>query len=592
MNYLKKGYDYLKGDEKEKDGGMSYKFPKAKFESTKWAECIVTEADDDKLAINKDAMSAVRNHFRDVISLVGPPGVGKSTLASTIYNVLRNNRDEYFEASDGMAGFTKGIWTLREQIKVAHNAKDKINILDLEGLEDEDIIHYFVVVAMALSKAMLLCANYNGSPRFKFDMFNTLQSGIRVYKQNNIRVPSPIIYVQVPFDADTGKAITKFELRKETVDKNGLIRYIKKKFKDLENFEIRVFALPTFNKNRFDRTYLSAVQSLIDELKSIDKGIVIEERVNYAKGVAAALNNNSPSIIADMNLKFFRTEIKKHTDEIKQSTISKLRDDAKLVKIEKMIQYTEFCKLVSRNGKYRYGNILQTQAISLAYYDASDGQHNKIIREFDDEKKYYLEVKNHCREIYAAEVSSFKSKMSAKGQELMTLNDTAFKSFLDLEIERAASEIKFNGYTSMPYSLRSSAQEKSRQLKSEVIEKTQNIVTVPSDYLSMDLLTKKWDTKVNDLKSGWEKQKKRALVERRKVITSGNHKCPKCGKDHSPGVCHKSCKKSAGGKGTLYYWVDGPTNTCICDKCEETSRITSVCCYDCSTTLSARIVPI
>ena len=94
--------------------------------------------------------------------------IGKSTLAS-IYNVLREDKTEYFEASDCMEGFTKGIWSLKERIKVEHNACDKINVLDLEGLEDEDI-HYFVVVAMALSKAMLLCANYNGSPRFKFDM--------------------------------------------------------------------------------------------------------------------------------------------------------------------------------------------------------------------------------------------------------------------------------------------------------------------------------------------------------------------------------------------------------------------------------------
>ena len=61
----------------------------------------------------------------------------------------------------------------------------------------------------------------------KFDMLNTLQSGIRVYKQNNIRVPSPIIYVQVPMDESTGKAMTQFKLRKETVDQKGLVGYIK-----------------------------------------------------------------------------------------------------------------------------------------------------------------------------------------------------------------------------------------------------------------------------------------------------------------------------------------------------------------------------
>ena len=144
----------------------------------------------------------------------------------------------------------------------------------------------------------------------------------------------------------------------------------------------------------------------------------------------------------------------------------------------------------------------------------------------------------------------------------------------------------------MPYSLKSEAQEKARQLKSEVIEKTQNLVEIPSDYLSMDILNKKWNIAENDLKQGWEKQKRRALVERRKVIVSGNLTCTDCNTSHSNCVSHKSCPNSSGGKGTLYYWVDGPTNTCVCDKCEQTTTITSVCCYSCSTTLNAQIVSI
>ena len=64
------------GDDEKENVMPSYKFSKAKFESTKWAECIITEADNDKLTINEAAMSAIRKHFRDVISLVGPPGVG------------------------------------------------------------------------------------------------------------------------------------------------------------------------------------------------------------------------------------------------------------------------------------------------------------------------------------------------------------------------------------------------------------------------------------------------------------------------------------------------------------------------------------
>ena len=76
MNYIKKGINYIKGDEKENAEQGSYKLPKGKFESTKWAECVVTGTDDDRLALNKDGMASIRKHYHDVISLVGPPGVG------------------------------------------------------------------------------------------------------------------------------------------------------------------------------------------------------------------------------------------------------------------------------------------------------------------------------------------------------------------------------------------------------------------------------------------------------------------------------------------------------------------------------------
>ena len=46
------------------------------------------------------------------------------------------------------------------------------------------------------------------------------------------------------------------------------------------------------------------------------------------------------------------------------------------------------------NGKYHFSKTIKQQALSLAYYDGNNGQHKRIIDEFDDEKKYYLEQKS------------------------------------------------------------------------------------------------------------------------------------------------------------------------------------------------------
>jgi len=174
----------------------------------------------------------------------------------------------------------------------------------------------------------------------------------------------------------------------------------------------------------------------------------------------------------------------------------------------------------------------------------------------------------------------------AKGNEFMKLDEALFSSLVKAEIQKHINQIKFNGSTSLPYQLRSTVDAKRHELKTQLLRNTQNVVKIPSDYLSIELLTKGWETATNTLKQGWEKRIRDAIGAR-KVTTSGDHKCPKCGNDHSPGVGHKAC-----GKGALWYWVDAQTKYCVCDGCKELSRITSVCCWSCSTTLKAEIVPI
>eukprot|EP01084_Bolivina_argentea_P128397 226964_1 len=498
MNYLKHKYQQMTGDSKDN------------FESDNFSTCIVAPNDDeDELRLNTKAFRAIANHFHNVISLVGPPGVGKSTLSSTIYNVMRNDKNEYFAASDCLEGFTKGIWTLKESIKVSKANCDSINVLDL-------------------------CSSSVCS---------------------------------------TGR--------------NGLIAHIKKKFKDLAGFEMRLFSLPEFkNDTRFDNEYLKAVKVLINELNGINEGVPIEERVQYATVVTVALNKHSPVMIADMNLKFFKNAIERKSAAIQTNAIVTLRENSDSQRLEKNMSFNDFCNLVCLNGVYRFGETIKKQAIASSYFDKENAHHRKIIDDFDDEKKYYIQPKDHCKDIYNKLIANLKSRLAAKGEQIMKINSEAFESYIGAEVKQASNKIKYDGYTGMPNQLRSMVKEKQRQFKIETIEKTQNMVNLPDDYLDMNMLDRSWETAVNSLKQEWMDKKKRALSDRRKVLTSGDTTCPSCGKKHGDGVSNlkESCYKS----NSIYYWVDGPTNTCVCDICEETSVITSVCCAssNCGATLS------
>eukprot|EP01083_Nonionella_stella_P293237 997202_1 len=171
---------------------------KKQYKQTRWANCVVApEEKSDKLVINEGALDSIHKHFRRIVSLVGRPGVGKSTLASSVYNQMRGDKHEYFKISASQESFTKGIWSLKENVKVSKLAYDDrygIDILDLEGLANSNSIHYLVVIAMALSDGIVLC---NLGKRFNFDALETIIAGIRIYKQKKINLPKPTIFLQI-----------------------------------------------------------------------------------------------------------------------------------------------------------------------------------------------------------------------------------------------------------------------------------------------------------------------------------------------------------------------------------------------------------
>lgn len=600
MNLLNNIKNFVSGNDDEKKldqdniDDIQVKFKKLKFKRTHLARCFVSPAggdfDEPSLSIDKTGDESISKHFHDIISLVGPPGVGKSTLSSTMYNVMRGTKDEYFKVShNSMFTFTRGIWSLTEDIKVRYADKDKIDILDLEGIDDEDVIHYLVVVSMALSKAILLCASYRGNPRFQFSMLKTLASGFKLFTKYGIRVPKPIIYIQVPFGQN------KFQVSSDAdaplVDCNGLFDFAKRKYRVLKGFEFRTFDLPTFDNNnggRLNGAYGESVAKLINELKAIPEGTPAFSRMQYARIVASALNSNSPKIVSDMNLNFFKNTLNNKLNYIKNKSLSLMQHKFELQNLQKAVSFEEYIALVCPNGVWSYLEEVLLAAKSLPYFDENDARHVKMIDDLKNEK-LFIDPKVHCKPHYELAMDNLRKKFKVKGDKLMELDNEEYKQFMEMKMKEEKNKIEYKGSTNLPHQLKYEIDQKKRQLQRQWLEKTQNMAQIPGDYLDHNI-NQRWDIIMSGLKQDWATKLANAKSRPRKVMTSGDHVCPSCNKDHSCGVSHLTCPANA--SAARWLWVDAQTNYCVCDACGTERTITSVVCSSCDSALKAKIITI
>ena len=68
----------------------------------------LTNKVNDKITIKKELLKDI-NSF---IACLGQPGTGKSTFGSNYYKKLYRVKNDYFESSDSIETFTKGIWMI------------------------------------------------------------------------------------------------------------------------------------------------------------------------------------------------------------------------------------------------------------------------------------------------------------------------------------------------------------------------------------------------------------------------------------------------------------------------------------------------
>ena len=114
----------------------------------------------DTIKIKKKLLKNI-NSF---IACLGQPGVGKSTFGSNYYKKLYKVKNDYFESSDSIETFTKGIWMITDEERRKIPEYIKRDILDVEGfqIDDPKSWKYVMIIAFLSTDLIIL----NNKPRY------------------------------------------------------------------------------------------------------------------------------------------------------------------------------------------------------------------------------------------------------------------------------------------------------------------------------------------------------------------------------------------------------------------------------------------
>ena len=151
----------------------------------------LTSKVNDTIKIKKDLLKNI-NSF---ISCIGQPGVGKSTFGSNYYKKLYNVKNDYFESSDGIETFTKGIWMISDEERRKIPEYINRDFLDVEGFQVDDSISWKYVMAIGFLSTDLIILN--NKPRYDEvkKMIKIIEKSLKKMQQMNIpRIIKQYIY--------------------------------------------------------------------------------------------------------------------------------------------------------------------------------------------------------------------------------------------------------------------------------------------------------------------------------------------------------------------------------------------------------------
>jgi len=483
----------------------------------------------DTIKIKKDLLKNI-NSF---IACLGQPGVGKSTFGSNYYKELYRVKNDYFESSDGIETFTKGVWMITDEERRKIPEYIYRDILDVEGfqIDDPKSWKYVMIIAFLSTDLIIL----NNKPRYDEvrKMIKIIENSLKKMQQMNIPRILKRIYIQTIKDPLNQMPIEKL-LEK--------FRYDKKVFHSIKFQYIYLPFIP-IEENEKELMKYSKYKTNFEEIlillnNSTNKYNSVASLMNHIDSFNEAINGkvlfNNQTILKDIEIDF-NGVYSRYENKLKISLSQKRENLKKFVKLGETFE--EFIKKLNLTFEFKIKDE------DFTFYGSSS-TYDEFYEKLKKKKTFRIEPKDIFYDIFKTEQLRLESQKEKNKQEIFNEYNKKI-----IEIDNYFSLLKF--YQNIEY------MDLELEIDNGEIEYKLERENDLKNY---------FNKKFKEKKKEWEAQIERAKWKA-PVQAYGEMKC-KNGHEFANDLVH--CGKCH----ETLYWVDSDERYVICKGCNEVRKMT------------------
>lgn len=365
-------------------------------------------------------------NINSFIACLGQPGVGKSTFGSNYYKKLYRVKNDYFESSDGIETYTKGIWMITDEERRKIPQYISKDFLDVEGfqIDDPNSWKYVMIIAFLSTDLIIL----NNQPRYDEvkKMIKIIEKSLKKMQQMNMPRILKRIYIQTIKESknqNIEELLEKFGYDKK-VFQMIKFQYIYLPFIPIEEREKELMKYPKYKKN---------FEEILNILNSTNKYNSVDSLINYIDSFNEALNGNklfnNQTILKDIEIDF-NGVYSRYQNKLKIELIQKIPNLKKVSKLDET--FNDFIKKQTNlSFEFKINNE------DFTFYGSSR-TYDDFYEQLKKNKTFRIEPKDIFFDLYITEKLRLESLKDKNQQEIY--NKYLKKKF---EIDNYFSLLKF-----------------------------------------------------------------------------------------------------------------------------------------------------